>query len=327
MNIGDRVRLLRGSEEGIIRKFIDDKLVELEIEDGFSIPVLKSDVVLISVEEANIFKKAGNNSKNITSPTKNSVFHKDTIFSEQGIFMAFLPINDQKLSLHLINNTDFVIPFSLLLDNGQTINGLLGGTLNSRSEIKVHDVSMQNFEKWGSYIIQILYFKEVNTSIKDPFIRKIKFKANTFFKNKTLAPILLKETYLFQIDNEPPKLKGEQIVEKMFGEGKGENSVNDNKENIIISPSEVDLHIEKIRPDYEKMNSADILQMQIETFEKELDRAIFIGSHEITFIHGVGNGVLRNEIHRRLSKNKEIEYFKDAQKEKFGFGATFVKLK
>jgi dsDNA-specific endonuclease/ATPase MutS2 len=48
---------------------------------------------------------------------------------------------------------------------------------------------------------------------------------------------------------------------------------------------------------------------------------------EIIFIHGVGNGVLRTEIHKRLSKNKQVEYFKDAMKEKFGYGATLVKIK
>jgi dsDNA-specific endonuclease/ATPase MutS2 len=48
---------------------------------------------------------------------------------------------------------------------------------------------------------------------------------------------------------------------------------------------------------------------------------------EITFIHGVGNGIMRMEIHKRLSKNPQVQFFKDAMKEKFGYGATLVKLK
>jgi dsDNA-specific endonuclease/ATPase MutS2 len=48
---------------------------------------------------------------------------------------------------------------------------------------------------------------------------------------------------------------------------------------------------------------------------------------EIIFIHGVGNGVLRNAIHKRLSGNKNVQYFEDAQKEKFGYGATKVRIK
>jgi dsDNA-specific endonuclease/ATPase MutS2 len=49
--------------------------------------------------------------------------------------------------------------------------------------------------------------------------------------------------------------------------------------------------------------------------------------HEIIFIHGAGNGTLRKEIHRQLSRNKDIKFFEEAQKEKFGYGATLVRLK
>jgi dsDNA-specific endonuclease/ATPase MutS2 len=48
---------------------------------------------------------------------------------------------------------------------------------------------------------------------------------------------------------------------------------------------------------------------------------------EITFIHGVGNGVLRDSIHKRLSGNKNVQYYEDVQKDKFGYGATKVKIK
>jgi dsDNA-specific endonuclease/ATPase MutS2 len=48
---------------------------------------------------------------------------------------------------------------------------------------------------------------------------------------------------------------------------------------------------------------------------------------EIVFIHGVGNGILRMEIHKRLGKHAYVQFFKDAMKEKFGYGATLVKLK
>jgi len=326
MNIGDRARLLRGKEEGIIRKFIDDKLVELEIEDGFTIPVLRSEIVLISSEEATIFKRQ-NHLASTTSTQKTNPFKDENLFSDRGIFMAFVQINDQKLSLHLINNTEYILPFSIFQEDGKNVIGLTGGALNSRAEVKIHDVSMQNFEKWGSYIVQIIFFREAHLTLKDPFIRKIKFKANTFFKSKSQAPIIHKEAFLFQLDDQPVKIQAQDIVEKMFGDGKSDDQLISKLGNVPVTPTEIDLHIEKLRPDFTKMSNCDILQMQLETFEKELDTAIFTGNHEITFIHGIGNGVLRNEIHRRLSKNQGIEYFKDAQKEKFGYGATFVKLK
>jgi dsDNA-specific endonuclease/ATPase MutS2 len=36
---------------------------------------------------------------------------------------------------------------------------------------------------------------------------------------------------------------------------------------------------------------------------------------------------LREEIHRKLGRHKNVAYFKDAQKDKFGYGATLAKIK
>jgi dsDNA-specific endonuclease/ATPase MutS2 len=58
-----------------------------------------------------------------------------------------------------------------------------------------------------------------------------------------------------------------------------------------------------------------------------LANALATDMEEITFIHGVGNGTLKNAIHKALARNKNIKFFQDAQKDKFGYGATFVRLK
>ena len=75
------------------------------------------------------------------------------------------------------------------------------------------------------------------------------------------------------------------------------------------------------------MQNSEILNLQITTFETVLENAIATGMEEITFIHGAGNGVLKNSIHKLLSVNKNIKYFKDARKEKFGYGATQVRIR
>ena len=59
LNIGDRVRLVHASEEGIITKIIDNKIVEVEIEDGFRIPVRMSEVAIVSQEEEARFGQIG----------------------------------------------------------------------------------------------------------------------------------------------------------------------------------------------------------------------------------------------------------------------------
>ena len=89
----------------------------------------------------------------------------------------------------------------------------------------------------------------------------------------------------------------------------------------------VDLHYDKLSTITGEHSNAEKLKLQLDTFEKQLENAIAAGQHEVTFIHGTGSGVLREEIHRRLSKHDHVEYYKDARKEKFGYGATYVKIK
>ena len=47
---------------------------------------------------------------------------------------------------------------------------------------------------------------------------------------------------------------------------------------------------------------------------------------QISFIHGIGNGVLKNDIHKYLSQLENIKYFQYTQKSMFGYGATLVRI-
>jgi dsDNA-specific endonuclease/ATPase MutS2 len=74
------------------------------------------------------------------------------------------------------------------------------------------------------------------------------------------------------------------------------------------------------------MSNHEILSIQMERFEKELDEAIAKGMKKIIFIHGVGNGRLKQEISSILKSTKGITY-QDASYKEFGFGATQVNIK
>ena len=45
-NIGDKVNFLSSVGGGVITKIVDSRMVMVEIEDGFEIPCLMSDLVL-----------------------------------------------------------------------------------------------------------------------------------------------------------------------------------------------------------------------------------------------------------------------------------------
>ena len=55
MNIGDKVRLIHSKEEGIVTRILPNNVIEIEIEDGFRLPVLKRESV--SYTHLDVYKR------------------------------------------------------------------------------------------------------------------------------------------------------------------------------------------------------------------------------------------------------------------------------
>lgn len=324
MNVGDKVRLIHSKEEGIVTRIMPNNVIEIEIEDGFRLPVLKRELAVVSATEAQAFRTA----PTVSTASKTVTETRPTgIRAEKGIFMAFVPLNDREIVLHLVNNTDWDLPYSLTQLTERHQRGLAGGYLKAKSSLKVQELLIKDFEDWGTFIFNCLYFTIGFAPERTPLSKRMKFRANTFFKNKRKAPLLDKEAYLFQLDadekvEEP--LNAQTLKEKMFEKNEPEPAV---PAKVERPASVIDLHIEKLTRDFLTLSNAQMIEIQLKAFETQLEKAIASGMDEITFIHGVGNGVLRTELHRRMSKHKNVKFFEDAQKEKFGYGATKVKIK
>ncbi|WP_247234561.1 DUF2027 domain-containing protein [Telluribacter sp. SYSU D00476] len=330
MNIGDKVRLVHGREEGIISRFLPGNQVEIEIEDGFRIPVLRQEVVLVSPMEAQRLSKPPVKEEPRSRSAAPTPTRGTGVFAQKGIYLAFVPINDRELTVHLINNTDWKLPFTFATSHEGRHSGLAAGVLLPRTSQKMTDLLIKDFEAWPTFDLQALYHKEGAFEAREPFQKRLKCRAQSFYKRKQQVPVLLKEAYLYQLDEEgadSPKaqapVSAQELREKMLSP---EPTAAPVVKGGSVQPV-VDLHIEKIRPDYARLSKADMLEAQLLVFEQQLEQAIATGMDEITFIHGVGNGVLRAELHRRLSRHQNVDFYKDAQKEKFGYGATLVKIK
>jgi dsDNA-specific endonuclease/ATPase MutS2 len=87
----------------------------------------------------------------------------------------------------------------------------------------------------------------------------------------------------------------------------------------------VDLHIEKLQEDHYGLTNSEKLDIQVRHFRKKLELAINGHFTKVNFIHGVGNGVLRQTIRDLLKTYEGIEY-SDASYQKFGAGATEVRI-
>jgi DNA-nicking Smr family endonuclease len=326
MNIGDKVRLLRGSEEGVVTQFLDGNLIEVEIEDGFGIPVMRSEVVVVAQEEDKYFQRPSAPPESAKPVTKRDPAPP----LASGVYLAYVQINDQQLSLYLVNTTDFEMPYVLGEEAHDTFSGLASGVLKAQSTAKVMNQAVAEFDRWPVLVFQGLYFRSGNYVLREPLMRRIKHKAATFFKSKATAPLLNQPSFLFSIDEAANSVGGKPLNPETLKESllsPKEESRAKHQIKLTRPPAQVDLHIEELTDAHDTMNNSEMLGLQLQTFEEKLDQALATGMDEITFVHGVGSGTLRREIQKRLSGMKSILYFQDAQREKFGYGATLVRLK
>jgi len=85
---------------------------------------------------------------------------------------------------------------------------------------------------------------------------------------------------------------------------------------------EVDLHAEKLVKSTKGMDNYDILSLQLDTARYKLEYCIKKRISKVVFIHGVGEGVLKMELHYLFNKYP-VKYY-DASYQKYGLGATEV---
>lgn len=88
---------------------------------------------------------------------------------------------------------------------------------------------------------------------------------------------------------------------------------------------EIDLHIENLLDSHQGMSNAEIMLRQMTEFRSFFKRAMERGVPKIVVIHGVGEGVLKNEIRMFLAKKDQVEFY-DANFLEYGKGATEIRI-
>ena len=333
MNIGDRVRLLKGTEEGLITRFLDERTVEVTIDD-FPIPVLRAEVVVVAGEEARAFGNAPSRPRPAPERMRPAA---PTPVRTTGIFLAFVPLNDRQLTLHLVNDTDLTLLFTYGHQTGQQYAGVVGGQLAPHRAQVVEQLATADFDRWPAFVLQAIGHQPGPDALRAPLVRRYQFRGATFFKQLRPAPVLNQQAYLFQADDDragappppatdatarPATVDPQQLRERW------EAQRHNPPRTPVARPAQVvDLHIERLTARHAQLSSAEKLTLQLEVFTRALDQAVSAGLDEVTFIHGVGGGTLRQRIQKQLGQEPHVAWFEDAQKEKFGYGATKAKIK
>jgi hypothetical protein len=310
--LGDFVRFVDEKLEGYVTRIIDEQMIGVTVEDDFEIPVLASKVTYVHGHGA------ASHDEDYVAPTNLPAGE----FKSKGVHIAV--VTDAKANalvhLYLVNETSYQLLTAVTTEQQKTLKGEFAGIVEPQSSAKIYSAKLSDLQLWPKFIFQVLFFTRQNQPSVAPLNVTEQFKAKDFAGAKKLVPILKQQAWLIQLDEPELVIDAQKLKESFFKPAQ-------EKQEVQKPVSELDLHIEKLRDDYQFLSSSEILNIQTENFKKALDAAIVHQMPDITFIHGTGNGILKHELHKLLSKHPKVQTFMDARKEKFGYGATKVILK
>ncbi len=90
-----------------------------------------------------------------------------------------------------------------------------------------------------------------------------------------------------------------------------------------LPPMEVDLHVHKLVKSTKGMTNYDMVTLQLDTAKRQLDFAISKRIPKVVFIHGVGQGVLKEELKYLFGRYDNLR-ISDADYKKYGLGAMEI---
>jgi hypothetical protein len=350
---GDTVRFLNATGGGIVTR-IDEKknLVYVEDQDGFEIPVLERECVVLGEvnKETNFIKKDFSskltNNQPETSNIKPEIQNpkpEPIIETPEGetlkAMIAFFPLDIKQLQTtsydcYLVNDSNYFLFYNIINGENGAKKSFANGVIEPNMQEDLTSITKEQLNDWENFQIQIIAFKKdknytpqevLDVNIK---LNVVKFyKLHSFVENEYFdEPCMIVDLVSEKENKKLIEISPEEIKKAMFVK---EERV---RPRIIKRPEvtdviEIDLHINELVDSTSGLSNADMLQLQLDKFHAVIAENKNRKGQKIVFIHGKGEGVLRKEIEKLLKTTYKAYYFQDASFREYGFGATMVTIK
>ena len=344
MKIGDKVRFLNTTGGGIVKGFQGKDIVIVD-DDGFDTPMLIREVVVIepagesqvrqSVKPAEVFIPA-------QPKAEEPVVITETKEGEQiTVCLAYLPVDIKNLNstnyeCYMVNDSNYFLSYNYMSreDNGWICRS--AGLIEPNTKLFIEEFGKADLNGLEKVCLQyIAYKKDKPYAIKNPCSAEIRidtvkfyklhsFRENDYFEDDAI-------TYFAVRKDLPEKelvISGEELeramMEKELPQRRKKQTIVKKEHNPVI---EVDLHISELIDNTAGLSANDILEYQLKKFNEVMDEHKKDKGQKIVFIHGKGNGTLKNAILNELKTKYKHLYYQDASFREYGFGATMVTIK
>lgn len=327
LRIGDKVRFLNEIGEGVVTRFADKNTAYVELPDGFEIPYSVKQLVPVHTELI-INSEADNLDLDPESGVTDAVYFVIEPDHEMPVL-----VSDYKI--YLFNSSSYNLIYAYSIKDDAYFQTLKHGEVGAYQKILLKTCKVGFFKEHSYHKIECILFKNVHYRAQIPiaetiFVNPENLKQSSLIKHeefkRPVFAFLLKDEFIVA-QNVEQELTEEDIARlKSVKESRPFSKTSrSHKEQLKKLEKEIDLHIEELVDNVNGMSNHEMLSIQLERFEKELDKAMENGMKKLIIIHGVGNGRLKREIQNILKTTSGITY-QDASYKDYGFGATQVNI-
>lgn len=364
MKIGDKVRFLSETGGGKVAGFQGKDIVLVEDEDGFEIPFPINEVVVVNQEDYST-KHVVEAKKQATENDKRSIKERlaDNEVAEEtetdpsddfvapvlerkggdklSVYLAFVPVNIKEFSTprfetYIVNDSNYYLHYTYLVaeNNSWTLHHC--GEVEPNTKEFLEDFGREQLNDMSHVAVQFVAYKREKTFLMKPavgvdyrldavkFYKLHSFSENDFFE----VPALLYTIIENDVVQSPVAINKELLftgtdVADEKDQGKSHHVTQRIKDDKII----IDLHAHELLDTTVGMNAGDILDYQLGVFRQTLDQYKNKKGQKLIFIHGKGEGVLRQSIIHELNYKYKQYSYQDASFQEYGYGATQVTIK
>jgi hypothetical protein len=334
--VGDKVTVLHSNEEAEVVEMINDKMVMVEVR-GVKFPAY------IDQLDFPYFKRFSEKKK---LPPKKEKTYVDQLPADKskksntpldGCWVRILPVSDndefgdevvESLKIYLVNHTDSGLHFQYKLSYSGKTDFSLTNEIPASKDFYLHDIPFENLNDAPLFEFDFSLMQPEKSKAPH-YETSLKLKAKQVFLRIEDIRKKGEATFAYKLFDRYPDKPAEEDVPEYSASGKRENKLYDAKESrrhLEPPKYEVDLHIEKLTPEWKHLTNFEMLTIQLNSFEKYLDLAIAHHQHNLIVIHGVGTGKLKDEIHEILKTRREVRSFINQYDPRYGYGATEIFL-
>lgn len=349
MKIGDKVRFLSEVGGGIVKGFQGKDIALVEDEDGFEIPMLVKECVVIQTDDYNIPLKTDKKQgapeveEEPEEEEKPITYRAPEIKGNDvlNVYLAYVPQDVKAISAtafdaYLVNDSNYFIDYLYLSAEGKSWTLRSRGTVapNMKQHLEEFDKSALNGMEHVA--VQLLAYKDDRTFLlKNAVSMELRVDTVKFYKLHTFqqTDFFAEPALMYDVVRDDESVKQVFVSADDIREALLQKTVPDQPKvpkkhqpkvkNDIV---EVDLHIHELLDDTNGMSNSEMLNYQLDVFHKTLNEYKNKKGQRIVFIHGKGDGVLRRAILDELKRKYKNYSSQDASFREYGFGATMVTI-